>query len=49
MINKPHAHILGGGEPGKLYPTLLEFKRRMDPQGLLDPGKMRSWPAAPTE
>ena len=40
MINNPHAHILEGGEPGKLCQAPLEFKRRIDSQGLLDPGKM---------
>jgi FAD/FMN-containing dehydrogenase len=46
-INNPHVFILEDGKQGQLNPAVIEMKRRFDPQGLLNPGKMRSWPAAP--
>ena len=46
-INNPHVYILEDGKQGQLNPRVLETKRRFDPQGLLNPGKMRGWtPAA---
>ena len=45
-INNPHVYILEDGKQGQLNPAVIEMKRRFDPQGLLNPGKMRSWPAA---
>ena len=44
-INNPHVYILEDGKQGKLNPAAVEIKRRFDPQGLLNPGKMRSWAA----
>ena len=42
-INNPHVYILEDGKQGQLNPAAVELKRRFDPQGLLNPGKMRSW------
>lgn len=42
-INNPHVFILEDGKQGQLNPAVVELKRRFDPQGLLNPGKMRSW------
>ncbi|HKX43837.1 MAG TPA: FAD-binding oxidoreductase [Burkholderiaceae bacterium] len=43
-INNPHVYILEDGkQAGKLVPGVVELKRQFDPQGLLNPGKMRSW------
>lgn len=45
-INNPHVYILEDGKQGQLSPAVIETKRRFDPQGLLNPGKMRSWVGA---
>ena len=45
-INNPHVYILEDGKQGTLDPAVIELKRRFDPQGLLNPGKMRSWTSA---
>jgi FAD/FMN-containing dehydrogenase len=42
-INNPHVYILEDGKQGALNPAVVELRRRFDPQGLLNPGKMRSW------
>jgi FAD/FMN-containing dehydrogenase len=42
-INNPHAYILEDGKQGQLNPAVVQMKRRFDPMGLLNPGKMRSW------
>jgi FAD/FMN-containing dehydrogenase len=42
-INNPHTYILEDGKQGQLNPAVIETKRRFDPQGLLNPGKMRGW------
>lgn len=42
-INNPHVFTLEDGKQGQLNPAVVELKRRFDPQGLLNPGKMRSW------
>jgi len=42
-INNPHVYILEDGKQGQLDPAVIELKRQFDPQGLLNPGKMRSW------
>ena len=46
-INNPHVYILEDGKQGQLNPAVIEIKRRYDPQGLLNPGKMRSWDTSP--
>ena len=45
-INNPHVFIIEDGKQAGLDPAVLELKRRFDPQGLLNPGKLRSWVAA---
>lgn len=42
-INNPHVYVLEDGKQGQLNPAVIDMKRRFDPQGLLNPGKMRSW------
>ena len=39
----PHTHILEDGGMKAVDPVQLEFKRRVDPHGLMNPGKMRGW------
>ena len=43
VINNPHVYILEDGKQGQLDPAVVALKRDFDPQGLLNPGKMRSW------
>ncbi len=46
-INDPHTFIVEDGKAGGDLPAeVLALKQRFDPQGLLNPGKLRSWPAA---
>ncbi len=46
-INNPHVFIVEEGRQGSPYPAVLATKTRFDPQGLLNPGKLRDWaPAA---
>jgi FAD/FMN-containing dehydrogenase len=45
QINNPHVYIVEDGKQANLNPAVVEFKRRFDPQGLLNPGKLRSWAA----
>lgn len=49
QINNPHVYIVEDGKQrAGLDPEVLAAKTRFDPQGLLNPGKLRSWtgPAA---
>jgi FAD/FMN-containing dehydrogenase len=44
-INDPHTFIIEEGKAGgDLDPEIVATKRRFDPLGLLNPGKMRAWP-----
>jgi FAD/FMN-containing dehydrogenase len=43
MINNPHVYIIEDGKQGHLNPAVVDIKARFDPQGLLNPGKLRSW------
>jgi len=44
-INNPHVNIVEDGKAGgPLPPEVIEVKRRFDPRGLLNPGKLRDWP-----
>ena len=45
-INDPHVFVLEDGQQGALDPAVLAMKSRLDPQGLLNPGKLRGWTAA---
>lgn len=43
-INDPHVHIVEDGKAGGELPqAVIETKRRFDPHGLLNPGKVRAW------
>jgi len=47
-INNPHTFIVEDGKAGgALPPEIIEMKHRFDPLGLLNPGKLRDWPATP--
>jgi hypothetical protein len=39
-------YIVEDGKQNNLDPAVVDMKRRFDPQGLLNPGKLRSWYAA---
>ncbi|MBT9443789.1 MAG: FAD-binding oxidoreductase [Acidovorax sp.] len=43
QINNPHVYIVEDGKQNNLDPAVVGMKRRFDPQGLLNPGKLRSW------
>ncbi|MCW5634873.1 MAG: FAD-binding oxidoreductase [Rubrivivax sp.] len=44
-VNNPHVrHVEDGRFGGTLPPAALAAKRRFDPLGLLNPGKLRTWP-----
>jgi FAD/FMN-containing dehydrogenase len=43
LIANPHTYILEDGGMKQVDPAQVEFKARVDPQGLLNPGKMRGW------
>ena len=45
-VNNPHVNTVEDGKfGGTLPPAVHALKRRFDPLGLLNPGKMRSWTA----
>jgi FAD/FMN-containing dehydrogenase len=47
-INNPHVYIVEDGKAGgALPPEIIEMKKRFDPLGLLNPGKLRDWPVRP--
>ena len=43
QINNPHVYIVEDGKQNNLDPAVVRAKERFDPQGLLNPGKLRSW------
>ena len=43
QINNPHVYIVEDGKQNNLDPAVVSTKQRFDPQGLLNPGKLRSW------
>lgn len=43
FIANPHTYILEDGGRKKVEPEQLKFKQKVDPYGLLNQGKMRSW------
>lgn len=45
QINNPHVFIIEDGKQKDLDPAVVKTKERFDPQGLLNPGKLRSWDA----
>ena len=42
-INNPHVYVVEDGKQGKVNPEIVALKARFDPQGLLNPGKLRGW------
>ncbi|MEJ8813433.1 FAD-binding oxidoreductase [Variovorax ureilyticus] len=46
-INNPHTFVVEDGKAGgALPPEVIAMKKRFDPQGLLNPGKLRDWPVS---
>jgi FAD/FMN-containing dehydrogenase len=43
FIANPHTYILEDGGRKTIDPIQLEFKQKVDPNGLLNPGKMKAW------
>ncbi len=43
FIANPHTYILEDGGRKAIDPEQLQFKEKVDPYGLLNPGKMRAW------
>jgi len=42
-IANPHVYIVEDGKQGQVNPDVVAMKARLDPQGLLNPGKLRGW------
>ncbi len=42
-IANPHVYIVEDGKQGQVNPDVVATKLRFDPQGLLNPGKLRGW------
>ena len=42
-INNPHVYVVEDGKQGQVNPDVVASKLRFDPQGLLNPGKLRGW------
>jgi hypothetical protein len=42
-IANPHVFIVEDGKQGRINPDVVAMKQRLDPQGLLNPGKLRGW------
>ena len=42
-IANPHVYIVEDGKQGQVNPDVVATKLRLDPQGLLNPGKLRGW------
>lgn len=42
-IANPHVYMVEDGKQGQVNPDVVAAKLRMDPQGLLNPGKLRGW------
>jgi hypothetical protein len=49
-VNNPHVNVVEDGKFGGVVPPeMLALKRRFDPKGLLNPGKLKSWEMAGVE
>jgi len=43
-INDPHVNVVEDGKAGGVLPqAIVDTKKRFDPLGLLNPGKVRAW------
>lgn len=42
-IANPHVWVVEDGKQGQVNPDVVATKMRFDPQGLLNPGKLRGW------
>ncbi|UXE63775.1 MAG: FAD-binding oxidoreductase [Woronichinia naegeliana WA131] len=42
-IANPHVYTIEEGGSGEINPDQLAFKKRVDPHGLMNPGKMKTW------
>ena len=42
-IANPHVYIVEDGKQGQVNPDVVAMKARLDPQGLLNPAKLRGW------
>ena len=42
-IANPHVFIVEDGKQGRVNPDVVAMKQRLDPLGLLNPGKMKAW------
>ena len=42
-IANPHVYIVEDGKQGQINPAVVAMKQRLDPAGLLNPGKLRGW------
>jgi FAD/FMN-containing dehydrogenase len=42
-IANPHVYVVEDGKQGQVNPDVVASKLRMDPAGLLNPGKLRGW------
>lgn len=43
FIANPHVYVVEDGKQGQVNPDVVATKMRFDPQGLLNPGKLRGW------
>jgi len=43
FIANPHVYIVEDGKQGQVNLDVVATKLRLDPQGLLNPGKLRGW------
>ncbi|MEM9218220.1 MAG: FAD-binding oxidoreductase [Cyanobacteria bacterium P01_F01_bin.150] len=43
FIANPHTYVMEDGGDKRVDPVKVEFKAKVDPHGLLNPGKMRGW------